>query len=152
MISRLILTTALSALLLAACQNSVNDTAENVAETRDAAADDVADARQDASETLADANEQISNAEQDYARSEKDATRKLTKAQSDAMVKTAHAEYDLAATEARGRNDVAKSKCGLLDGVEETACISTADATLAANQADATAIRDAALVNAAHLE
>jgi len=68
------------------------------------------------------------------------------------MVSTANADFKVASTEARGRNDVAKSKCGLLDGVEKTACISTADATLAANQADATAIRDAALVNAAHLE
>lgn len=152
MINRLMPIATLAAMMLAACQNTTTDTAEKVAEARDAAADDVADARQYANETLADANDQISDAQQDYARTEKNATKKLTTAQSDAMVKTAHADFELASTVAKGRYDVAKSKCGLFDGVEKTACLSTADATLAANQADATAVRDAALVSAEHLE
>lgn len=152
MINRLIPVTMLGALMLSACQDNAADTAEKVAEARDAAAGEVADARQDASETLADANAQISDAQHDYATSERNATRKLTRAQSEAMVKTAHADFELESAEAQGRNDVATAKCDALDGVDRTACLSSAAAIHAASQADATATRDAALVSAGHLE
>ncbi len=66
MINRLMPIATLAALMLAACQNTVTDSAEKIAETRDAAADEIADARQDA-------NDLISDARQDYARTEMNA-------------------------------------------------------------------------------
>ena len=92
------------------------------------------------------------DAQQAYAESDEIAAKKLTKVESDAMIKTANADFDVASAEAKGGYDVAKEKCDALNGVDKTACLSTADATLAANQAEATAIRDAALVSAEHHE
>jgi hypothetical protein len=54
----------------------------------------------------------------------------------------------VAITEADGRHDVAKEKCSAFTGVDKDACLSTADATYAADHAAATADRDARLVDA----
>jgi RNA polymerase sigma-70 factor, ECF subfamily len=47
-----------------------------------------------------------------------------------------------------GRRDIEKEKCDALTGVVKDACISTADATLAASELAAISTRDAALVAA----
>ena len=138
--------------VLVGCPETPIETAAEVAEARRDAAEDTKEARQDANEDVAGAIEVISDAHQAYDKTNEIARRKLTDAESEAMVKAANADFDVATTEAKGGYDVAKAKCGALNGVDETACVSTADATLATNQAKATAIRDAALVNAEHHE
>jgi hypothetical protein len=59
---------------------------------------------------------------------------------------------NLAKTAAASHYDVGKEKCGALTGVTKHACISTADATLAASHSAAIAIHDVALVTAEHHE
>jgi hypothetical protein len=68
------------------------------------------------------------------------------------MIKTAHADFEIASAQANGRADVARQACGSMSGVDKDACVSKADAILAAELAQATANRDATLVAAEHRE
>ena len=66
------------------------------------------------------------------------------------MVTSAQAEFDGASTQADGRHNIAREKCDALAGVDKDACLSTAKAAFADEQAAITATRDAALVAAEH--
>ena len=152
MMNRMIPIAAFAALMLTGCQETSSDTAKDVAEARQDAAEDSAEARHDANDDVAQADDKVADAQQAYANADEGALRKLTKVESEAMIEKAKAAFDVASTEASGRHKVAKEKCGALTGVDKDACLSTADATLAAEQAAATASRDAALVDAANHE
>lgn len=105
-------------------------------------------ARHDADKTVDKANDKLVDAQTDYARADDAARAKLTVVESQTMSKKAKADFDVAIAKAEGRHDIATEKCGALSGVDKTACISAADASFAAEQADATARRDQTLVQA----
>jgi len=149
MMSRLIPIVAVGALLLAACNESPSETSKDVTQAREKASQDVNEARQDASKTESKSEEKVVDAQQAYAKSDATAREKLTAVESEAMAAQAKADFDVAITEAEGRHNIAVEKCGALEGVTKKACVSTADADFAAQQAAATANRDAALVQQA---
>jgi hypothetical protein len=136
---------AVASMLTAGCQDS---TSKDVAEARVDAAKDVANAREKAGVAVAKANEKVSDARVDYADKEHAARHTLTEVESEAMIKRAHAAYSVATTHVDGNYDIAQEECKSLSGVDKTACISAADATRAADQAQVTAVRDSALVAA----
>jgi hypothetical protein len=136
--NRLVLIAACaSALLLGACSKTPADTAK-----------DVADARTDANQVANAADSKVADAQQAYATTDQNALKKLTAAESEAMISTARANFDVANTDAQGRASIAREKCGSLAGAEKDACLSSAEAALASDQAAAIATRDAALVAA----
>jgi len=143
---------AMAALLIVGCNKTPSETSKDVTEAREKAGQDVSEARQDANKTESKAEEKVIDAQQEYAKTDATARAKLTEVQSEALTTSAKAEFDVAITEAKGIEDIAKQKCGVLAGAEKNACLSTAAATYAASEADATARRDAALVAAAHNE
>lgn len=150
MLNRIIPVIALAALLMAGCDKSATDTSEDVAKARENASQDVSKAQQDANKTEKKANEKVAAAQQDYAETDASAHAKLTAVESEAMIKSAHADFDVAMAAAEGRHKIAKEKCGASEGVDNKACLSTADATFAAEKADIIAHRDEALVQAEH--
>jgi hypothetical protein len=147
---RLIPLAAAIALLLAACQETPSATAEDVAVAQQGASKESAAARDDASEQVAVADADVAKAQRDYAQANATARKKLTEAESAAMIETANADYDVAIVDAEGRDRVARERCDALSGVAKEACLSTADATLAAEKSAATAKRDQELVDAAY--
>ena len=149
MMNRLIPIVAVAALLLAGCNESPSETSKDVTKATEEASQDVSEARQDASKTESKSEEKVIDAQQEYAKTDANAREKLTEVESEAMAAQAKADFDVAKTEAEGRHNIAVEKCGALEGVDKTACVSTADASLAAELAAATANRDAALVQQA---
>jgi len=150
--NRLIPIAAVAVLMLSSCQESPSDTSKDVAKAQEEAAQKVDAARKDADKTAAKANEQVADAKAEYAKTDANAQKVLSKAESEAMIKTANADFDVAVAEAEGRNKVAKEKCDALKGVDKDACLSSAEAALAADKASATARRDETLVAAEHHE
>lgn len=139
----------LSALTLGTgCQETASANAADVAEVRADANEDIDEARQDAGKDVAEANLEVMEARADHDASSVDADAELTATESAAMVVRARANFDIDIAEARGRHEIAKERCGTLTGVEKEACFSTADAEHAADEAAATATRDASLVAA----
>ncbi len=149
---RLITIVALATFLLAGCNKTPSETSKDVAKAREVATQDSNAAREDASKTENKANENVADAQDVYAESKAGAQEKLSAAESKAMIAKAKADFDVALTDAEGRHSIAIEKCGSLKGVDKTACVSTADAKLASDQADATAERDSALMDAEHHE
>ncbi len=147
--SRLVPIALLAALMLAGCKETASETAEDVAKARADASEDVGAARQEASQTVQKADEQIADAQQEYANTDATARADLIEVQSDAMSKTAQADFDVAIANAKGIADVATEGCGMLTGVDKTACLSAAESEFEVSKAKATAERDAALVAAA---
>ena len=143
---------AFAALTLAACQESQSDTAKDVAKASETAAANSDEARQEATATAADANAQVTDAQQAFDKASIGAQKKLTQAEADAMSKNAKANYDVAITDAEGRQKIANEKCGALTGADKDACLSTAKAAYAAEEAAAVATRDAELVKAENHE
>ncbi len=139
-----------SVLLLAGCQKSSSEVAENVADARTDAAKTNQAARDEASEDAAKSNTSMAAAEKTYAEGEAAANKKLTAAEAEAMTQAAESRFDVLAAEAQGRYDIAKEACGALTGVDKTACVSKADETHQMDRAAAIAERDAALVAAEH--
>ncbi len=137
-----------TALLFAGCQESQSDTAKDVAEARTEARKDSNEARQDASESAQEANKDVAQAGQTYGEKTDAARANLTEAEADAMRVNARSAYDIAVTDADGRHEIAKQKCDALTGTDKDACVSAADAALAADKANAEANRDATLASA----
>ena len=152
LLSRLAPIAAVAGLLLAGCSETPYETSEEVAQARKDASENLSEARQEASQTENRVEEKVADAQHEYARTDATARAELTEVQAEALTKTAKADFDVAITEATGIRDVAKEKCGVLDGAEETACLSAADATFAASKAKAIADRDATLVAVAHVQ
>jgi len=152
MIIRLLPILALAALLVGGCSKSPSETSKDVAKAREKASQDVTAAQKDASKTESKTDLKVAEAEMDYSKTEDGAHDKLNQVESEAMAKMAAAEFDVAMAEAKGRHNIETKKCGVLKDVEKTACLSAADATLAAEKATATANRDAHLVAADHHE
>jgi len=150
MMNRLIPLVAVAALLLAGCDKTPTETSQDVQKARQEASQDDNAARQDASKTESKANEKVAAAQHDYAKASASAQEDLSATESEAMIAMAKADFDVALTEADGRHSIEIKKCGALKDVEKTACLSSADAKLAADQANATAHRDAVLVQAEH--
>ena len=148
MIIRLIPILALAALLLGGCKESASETSKDVSQAREKASKDVSTAQQEANKTEMKAEKKVDEAQQDYAKSQAGAQGKLNKTEAEAMSKMAKADFEVAMAEIKGRHNIATEKCGVLTGVEKTACQSSADATLAADEAIAIANRDAILVQA----
>lgn len=130
------------------CQETANANAADVAEVRAEADKDIDDAHDQAEKEVAEADKDVMAARDDYDASAEKAGAKLSASESEAMVVRAHANFDIDIAEAGGRHDIAKEGCGILTGVEKEACFSTVDAKHAAEEADATATRDASLVAA----
>lgn len=145
---RLIPLLAVAALLLAGCEKSTSENTKDVTEAREKASQDTTEARKEAYKVESKAGQKVATAKQDYSKTTADAEQKLDKAEANAMTMTANSDYDVAMARVEGAHKVAVEKCDLLKDVEKTACKSTADAAFAASQAKATAIRDAALVQA----
>jgi hypothetical protein len=133
--------------LLAGCQDN---NPKDVAAARADAARDVASARDAASTSIANANDKVDAARADYVDQEQGARKTLTAVEAEAMAKRAHADYDVGTAQVDGAFSVARQKCDSYTGVDKTACLSTADAKRAMDQAQITASRDAALVAANH--
>lgn len=149
MINRLIPIVAVAALLLAGCNEAPSETSKDVTQAREDASQDVSEARQDASKKESKSEEKVIDAAQAYAKTDANAREKLTAVESEAMASGAKADFDVAMAEAEGRHEIATEECGGLQGVDKTACVSTADANFAADEAAATAIRDTALAQQA---
>jgi len=149
MMNRLIPIVAVGALLLAGCNESPSETAKDVTQAREKAGQEVSEARQDASKTASKSEDKVMDAQQEYAKTDANAREKLTDVESQAMTAQAKADFDVAKTEAEGRHNIAVEKCGALEGVDKTACVSTADANFAAEVAAATANRDEAMAQLA---
>ncbi len=141
---------AAAALMLAGCTESPSETAKDVSEARQEAAEDSNEARDDRSEEVSKANEDVAEAKHDVMHGDDGEIKKLTAAEAEAMSEKAKADFDVATTDAEGRLNIATEKCDALSGVDKDACVSTANATFAADKAAATATRDAALVRAEH--
>lgn len=150
MINRFIPLVAVAVLLLAGCDKTPTESAKDVAEARKEASQDVSEARQDAGKIEDKADQKVAAAQDAYAKTDETARAKLTQAESEAMISKAHADFDVAMVEANGRHAIAIEKCGQFTDVDKTACLSTADADFAAEQAAVTASRDAILVQAEH--
>jgi len=148
-LNRLVPLAVLAALFLAACNETPSETDEDVTQAREEASENISDARQDAIEAENEAAENVVDARQQYTETDSDAREDLTEAEADAMIKKAEADFDVAMAEAEGRHEIATEKCGVLDGVEEEACLSSAHAKFEAEKALAIANRDATLVAAA---
>lgn len=148
MMIRLIPILALAALLLGGCNESASETAKDVSQAREKASTDMSTAQKDANKAENMADQKVAAAQQDYVETKAGAQSKLNKVEADAMVTVAKADFDVAMADLEGRHLIATEKCGMLKGAEKTACLSTADAALAADQAIATANRDAILVQA----
>ncbi len=146
MMNRLIPIIAVGALLLAGCNESPSETSKDVTKAREKASQDVSEARQDASKTESKSEEKVIDAQQAYAKTDANAREKLTDVESEAMAAQAKSDFEVATAEAKGRHTIAVEKCGALEGVDKKACVSTADANFAADEAVATANRDTALV------
>lgn len=144
--NKLIPVVVFAVLFAVGCDSKSADTAEDVAEARKEASQDVKVARQDAAKTESKASQKVDAAQNAYAKTDANAREELSEAESEAMITTARAEYDVAITAADGRYTIAKEKCGALTGVDNKACLSTAEATHAADKAIITADRDSALM------
>jgi vacuolar-type H+-ATPase subunit H len=149
MMNQLIPVVAVMALLLAGCKESASETSKDVTQAREEASQEVSEARQDADRTENKSEEKVIDAQQEYSKTDANAREKLTEVESDAMANQAKADFEVAKTEAEGRHNIAVEKCGALEGVDKKACVSTADANFAADEAAATAIRDNALAQQA---
>ena len=149
MMKQLIPIVAVAALLLAGCNESPSETSKDVTKATEEASQDVSEARQDAGKTENKSEEKVIDAQQKYARTDANAREKLTDVESEAMAAGAKADFDVAKAEAEGRHNIAVEKCGALEGVDKKACLSTADANFAADEAAATAVRDTALAQQA---
>jgi hypothetical protein len=153
MINRILPIVAIAALTLTGCQESADETAQDVSDARKEANENIADARTDANETMLTADENESDAIHTYANSDAKAQVKLRAAEADAISERARADYDLAIATSKGTHEVEVQKCDALDaGVDRTACKTTADAVLATATADAKARRDEALMTAKNYE
>jgi vacuolar-type H+-ATPase subunit H len=148
MLYRLFLTAMIAMLALAGCNKTPAETSKDVAVAREKASEEVSEARQDASKSENAAIDKVVDARQAYAKTDASARAKVIEAESDAIRTMANADFDVAIAEAKGRHDIGTGKCGVLGGVEKTACLSTADAAFKADEANATADRDASLVEA----
>lgn len=144
--NRLMPIVVLAALFSAGCDNKPTDTTKNVSEARKEASQDVKAARQDAAKIESEASQKVDAAQNAYAKTDANAREKLSEAEAEAMITKAKAEYDVALAAAEGRYAIAKEKCGALTGVDNKACLSTAEATYTAEKAMITAERDSALV------
>jgi len=145
-LNRLLPLAVLAALLLAGCKETASETAKDVTQAREKASQDISAAQQDASKVENKAETKIVDAQQQYAETDADARAKVSDAQSEALQSTAKADFDVAVAEAEGRYNVAVEQCGVLSGAERKACMSKADAEYKADEALATANRDADLV------
>lgn len=148
MMNRLIPIAAIAALLMAGCEKSPTENAREVDEARDSAALNVDEARKDAGKTQDKTQAKVAEAQDDYAKTAASANRQLSVVEAEAMRKNAEAALEVATAEAEGRQSIAREKCGVLEGAEKDACLSSADALLASDQASAIAARDAILVEA----
>jgi vacuolar-type H+-ATPase subunit H len=144
--NRLIAVALFAVLFSAGCDNKPGDTAKNVSDAREDASQEIKDARQDAAKMESEASEEVHEAQSDYAETDADAREELSEVESDAMITTAKADYEVAMADADGRYAVAKEKCGALTGVDNKACLSTAESSFIADKAAITADRDSALV------
>jgi major membrane immunogen (membrane-anchored lipoprotein) len=133
------------ALLLGGCQESPSETAKDVAQARTEANKDVREGERDVDRTVVAADAKVNEAQKDYAEKEGEARKDLGEVESDAAAKVAAADYELALTEAEGRAKIETEKCAAFTDAARTACLSTADANLAADRATALARRDATL-------
>jgi hypothetical protein len=146
--TRLITIAALAMIMATGCDKSGSATAKDITEARETATENSNDARQDANRVTANSDEKVRSAEQTYAKADADALARLKLTEAKAMTATAKTDFDVAMTDAQGRYQVANEKCGAATGVNKKACLSTAKASLAADQEAATASRDNALVAA----
>jgi hypothetical protein len=141
MIARSVLFTAIAVTtMLTACGQTETEAAEELARARLEAAERVAAARQRADAALA-AHQATANG---HARS----AGKLTPQDVDAMIENANSAFEAARAEAMKRHETAEIQCDALEGVDKIACLSTADAELAADEAAAISHRDEALAGA----
>jgi hypothetical protein len=148
MIRRLFPLVAIAVLMLAGCQETPAETAQDVSDARAEAAQNVTAVREDANQEIDTAAGDVAQAQGDLVRTDARAADKLGEAESAAMAKTAHAIFAVAESEAEGRNDIAVQKCGGFIGSDQDACISSATAILTSELAAATSSRDTALVAA----
>ncbi|HVF35956.1 MAG TPA: hypothetical protein VND91_11595 [Candidatus Saccharimonadia bacterium] len=141
---------SVAVLMLAACRETPTETASDVAKAQEEAARESSEARREARESVAEADADVAEAARAHDAAGEATRKKLSAVEAEAMIEHANASYDVAIAETEGRHAVATEACDALTGVDKEACVSTADATLAAERASATATRDAALVDAAH--
>jgi len=146
--TRLLPLAAALAFLLVGCQQTPAENAKKVSEARQEAAENVAAAKADADKTSSAVSRDVSAARTDYDAATQGARGKLSKVEAEAMAETARADYDVATAQADGMYKIAKEKCGILDGVQKTACQSGAEAQHQQALAYAAATRDAALARA----
>lgn len=125
---------------LAACQETPQETTQDVGKAAQEAQEESGEKRQEAVK-------EISEEEADVAEEQAKAGESMegsAEAQADAAKVRAEEEYEVAVTEAEGRHKVAKEKCDAMSGADQKdACQKQADATLERQKALATAERDA---------
>jgi outer membrane murein-binding lipoprotein Lpp len=148
MIRQLVPLAAIAVLMLAGCQETPAETAQDVSDARVEAAQNINAAREDANQEIDTAARDVAAAQRDFAKTDERAANALGDAESAALTKTAHANFDVAEAEAEGRNSIAVQKCEGFIGIDKDACLSSAAAILASELAVATTNRDTELVAA----
>ena len=117
---------------MAACSESPQETASDVAEAKLEAAKDVAQANSDATQRVADAQAKLDVAAaegQAAMQSNADAVSvDLNAARADMTREQAQANYDLSVVNAEAELKVAKERCDALEGDQKKLCVDTAGA------------------------
>jgi PBP1b-binding outer membrane lipoprotein LpoB len=148
MMIRILPLAIVAAMLIAGCQKSPSDAAEDVTQARQDAVEDIGAARKDADKEMVKEREKVTAAEQDYTKDEDKAITKLTEVEAEAMAKAANVSFGVAKAEIDGRYNIEKEKCGTLTASEKDACLTAAEAVQTRDMAIATKTRDESLVNA----
>jgi hypothetical protein len=141
---------AVCLVLTAGCEKSTSASAKDVAKARENATENSNEARNDADKVAAETNANLATVAQANAKADANARADMSAAESKAQAATAQANFNVAMTDAKGAYDIAKEKCSTLKSVDKDACLSTIAATLAADEAAATATRDRSLAAADH--
>jgi hypothetical protein len=152
MIIRPILFAAFAIVGLSACQETPTETAKDVSQAQETAVQDNQEARQEANQDRAQAEVKVIEAKDDMAAVDTNAMKKITEAESEAMTVAAKAKYDVAMTEAQGRHNIEAEKCDALKDQAKDSCVSTNNATLAADQARIIATHDAEILAATYVK
>lgn len=136
----MVLFSSLAIIALTACQETPQESAQDVAGAAQEAQEESGEKRQEAVKEISEAEAKV--AEEQAQAGESMESR--AEAEADAANVRAGERYKVAVTEAEGRHKIAKEKCDAMSGADQKeACQEQADAALEREKASATAEREA---------
>ncbi len=140
------------AAILAGCNETASEAAQDVVAARQGTVEESGQARAEDSVVREQGDAMYSRAQAPHVNADQAATHKPKQAESEAMIAAAMIDYQFAANAADGRYGIDEEKCDPLEGVDKRVCIGVADYAYSAAKADAEARRDAIFVEAATLK